>query len=74
VVYLVGGELDRVDEIRLAGSSRSEKYKQPAALGASRPTTTASVPPTPKELGKPYDLEVTINGVERHCEVKGSSS
>ncbi|MGE3796014.1 MAG: DUF3883 domain-containing protein [Dehalococcoidia bacterium] len=26
-----------------------------------------------KELGKPYDLAVKVNGVERHCEVKGSS-
>jgi hypothetical protein len=26
-----------------------------------------------KELGKPYDIVVTVNGVERHCEVKGSS-
>lgn len=25
------------------------------------------------ELGKPYDLQVTIDGVERHVEVKGSS-
>lgn len=26
-----------------------------------------------KELGKPYDLTVIVDGVERHCEVKGSS-
>jgi hypothetical protein len=26
----------------------------------------------PRELGKPYDIEVTVAGVERHCEVKGS--
>ncbi len=26
-----------------------------------------------KELGKPYDIAVTVDGVERHCEVKGSS-
>jgi hypothetical protein len=26
-----------------------------------------------RELGKPYDLAVTVDGVERHCEVKGSS-
>jgi hypothetical protein len=26
-----------------------------------------------KELGKPYDLAFTVNGIERHCEVKGSS-
>jgi hypothetical protein len=25
-----------------------------------------------EELGKPYDLRVTVNGVERHVEVKGS--
>ncbi len=24
------------------------------------------------ELGKPYDIKVTVNGIERHCEVKGS--
>jgi hypothetical protein len=27
----------------------------------------------PKKLGKPYDIAVTVGGVERHCEVKGSS-
>ncbi|GAA5162060.1 hypothetical protein GCM10023321_47060 [Pseudonocardia eucalypti] len=27
----------------------------------------------PKELGKAYDLAVNVDGVERHCEVKGSS-
>lgn len=26
-----------------------------------------------RELGKPYDLAVTVDGIERHCEVKGSS-
>ncbi|WP_138733089.1 protein NO VEIN domain-containing protein [Modestobacter excelsi] len=26
-----------------------------------------------KELGKPYDIAVTVDGIERHCEVKGSS-
>lgn len=26
-----------------------------------------------RELGKPYDLAVVVDGVERHCEVKGSS-
>jgi hypothetical protein len=26
-----------------------------------------------RELGKPYDLAVEVDGVERHCEVKGSS-
>ena len=26
-----------------------------------------------RELGKPYDLAVMVDGVERHCEVKGSS-
>ena len=26
-----------------------------------------------RELGKPYDIAVTVDGVERHCEVKGSS-
>jgi hypothetical protein len=26
----------------------------------------------PRELGKPYDIAVTVDGVERHCEVKGS--
>jgi hypothetical protein len=26
-----------------------------------------------KEFGKPYDLAVTVNGIERHCGVKGSS-
>lgn len=26
----------------------------------------------PQELGKPYDIKVTVGGVERHCEVKGS--
>ena len=25
-----------------------------------------------RELGKPYDIAVTVDGVERHCEVKGS--
>ncbi|QRY43504.1 DUF3883 domain-containing protein [Mycolicibacterium boenickei] len=25
------------------------------------------------ELGKPYDIKVTVDGVERHCEVKGST-
>lgn len=25
------------------------------------------------ELGKPYDIAVTVDGIERHCEVKGSS-
>lgn len=25
------------------------------------------------ELGKPYDIRVVVGGVERHCEVKGSS-
>ncbi len=27
----------------------------------------------PRELGKPYDIAVTVGGVERHCEVKGST-
>lgn len=27
-----------------------------------------------EEVGKPYDIRVTVNGVERHCEVKGSSA
>lgn len=27
----------------------------------------------PQELGKPFDIAVTLGGVERHCEVKGSS-
>jgi hypothetical protein len=27
----------------------------------------------PRELGKPYDIAITVGGVERHCEVKGSS-
>jgi hypothetical protein len=26
-----------------------------------------------RELGKPYDIAVIVDGVERHCEVKGSS-
>jgi hypothetical protein len=26
----------------------------------------------PRKLGKPYDIAVTVDGVERHCEVKGS--
>jgi hypothetical protein len=26
-----------------------------------------------EELGKPYDIRVVVDGVERHCEVKGSS-
>jgi hypothetical protein len=26
-----------------------------------------------KELGKPYDIRLELKGVERHCEVKGSS-
>jgi hypothetical protein len=26
------------------------------------------------EVGKPYDIRVTVNGVVRHCEVKGSSA
>jgi hypothetical protein len=26
-----------------------------------------------KEVGKPYDIEVTVNGVVRRCEVKGST-
>jgi hypothetical protein len=26
-----------------------------------------------REIGKPYDIAVTVGGVERHCEVKGSS-
>jgi Domain of unknown function (DUF3883) len=27
----------------------------------------------PRILGKPYDIAITLNNVERHCEVKGSS-
>jgi len=27
----------------------------------------------PMEAGKPYDIAVTVDGIERHCEVKGSS-
>jgi hypothetical protein len=26
-----------------------------------------------REIGKPYDIAVNVDGVERHCEVKGSS-
>lgn len=26
-----------------------------------------------KELGKPYDIRLKLDGIERHCEVKGSS-
>jgi hypothetical protein len=27
----------------------------------------------PRELGKPYDIAISVGAVERHCEVKGSS-
>jgi hypothetical protein len=49
--------------------------------GGSRSRGTPRVEPpagqlggtNPKELGKPYDIAVPVDGIQRHCEVKGDS-
>jgi Domain of unknown function (DUF3883) len=61
------GRLTRVQDplLRAAIERRSldVAIKHYKGLGADEPV----------EIGKPYDIQVTINGEERHIEVKGSS-